>query len=116
MKIPGRKKIVGPWLSNTAWPGPTSLNLIFYWSVKSLLIFFKFLFAYLREREKGHREGGETEEEGEAGSLPSREPDQGLIPGPQARDLSRRQTLNQLSHPGTPQKSFLRHFSNPPQP
>ena len=49
-------------------------------------------FIYLRERE--HEAGGGWEE-GEAGSLM-----RGLIPGPRHHDLSQRQMLNQLSHPG----------------
>jgi len=36
----------------------------------------------------------------------SREPDVGLIPGPWDHDLSQRQTLNQLSHPGVPDGVF----------
>ena len=40
---------------------------------------------------------GEAEGEGEAGS-----PTWGSIPGLWDRDLSRRQTLNSLSHPGAP--------------
>ena len=50
--------------------------------------------------------GGEVREEQreKGGGGPSREPDamQELIPGPQDHDLSRRQTLNPLSHPGAP--------------
>ena len=42
----------------------------------------------------------EAEAEGEAGSPQSREPDAGLILGPSDHDLSQRQTLHQLSHPG----------------
>ena len=45
--------------------------------------------------------GGAAEEE--AGYPLSRKPDAGPIPGPQDHDLTQRQTLNQLSHPGAPQ-------------
>ena len=46
--------------------------------------------------------GGWAEGEGEADSSLSREVMQGLIPGPWDHDLSQRQMLNHLSHPGTP--------------
>ena len=46
------------------------------------------------------REG--TEREGEADSLMSREPNAGSIPRPQDPDLSQRQMLNRVSHPGAP--------------
>jgi len=41
-----------------------------------------------------------TEGEGEAASLLSREPNVGLHPRPRDHDLSQRQDLNWLSHPG----------------
>ena len=47
------------------------------------------------------------EVEGETSSPLSREPDAGLILGPQDHDWSWRQTLNQLSHPGVPTLSIL---------
>lgn len=54
---------------------------------------------YLREREstheKEHKWGRGTEGEGEADS-----PDAGLSPRTWDADLSGRQTLNQLNHPG----------------
>ena len=46
------------------------------------------------------REGAEGERE--ADSLLNEEPDVGPIAGPQDHDLSGRQMLNQLSHPGVP--------------
>ena len=50
------------------------------------------------EREHEQREGeGQRERGREAASLM-----QGSILGPQDHDLSQRQTLNQLSHPGAP--------------
>jgi len=52
----------------------------------------KILFIYLRERE--YKPGGEAEGEGEADSPLSREPNEGLIPGPWDHDLSRRQVAN----------------------
>ena len=49
----------------------------------------------MRDHEQGR-------EEGEADFLLSRDPNiWGSIPGPRDHDLSRRQTLNHLSHPGT---------------
>ena len=55
------------------------------------------------EREQDQRVRGE---EG-AGSLLSRKPMQGLIPGPRDHDLSWGQTLNWLSHPGAPEYFYL---------
>ena len=65
-----------------------------------LFIYLKILCFYLRERESKHEKGEGQRERGEqtthwAGSLM-----QGWIPGPWEHDLSRGQTLNQLSHPG----------------
>ena len=59
---------------------------------------------YLFQREGEHKQGERhAEEEGEAGSPLSKEPETlALIPGPWDHDLSRRQTFNQLSHPGAP--------------
>ena len=70
----------------------------------SLVWFFfkKILFVYLTE--SAHTEArGAAEGDGEAGSLLSMEIDVGLDPGPWEHDLSRRQMLNLLSHPGAPQ-------------
>ena len=67
-----------------------------------LFIFLKKDFIYLREREREHERRGGAGGEGEAGGLLSREPDRGLDPGPRQHELSRRQTLNRLGHPGTP--------------
>ena len=61
-------------------------------------------FIYLFERERAG--GGEgAEKEGEA-DTPLRSPMWGFIPGPQDHDLSRRQLLNQLSHPSA-KSNFL---------
>ena len=60
--------------------------------------FFKTLFI-LRKRPGA---GGGAEEEGEADSPLSKEPEMGLIPGPRDHDLSLRQMLNLLSHSGAP--------------
>ena len=68
-------------------------------------IYFLKDFIYLRKRE--HEQGGGAEREGEADSPLSREPNVGLIPGPQEHDLSLRQTPNQMSHPDTPNLLFL---------
>jgi len=44
--------------------------------------------------------GGGAEAKGEVDSPPSREPHVGLDPGTLDHDLSRRQILDRLSHPG----------------
>ena len=56
----------------------------------------------MRERERDHKQGGGVDRE--AGSPLNKEPDvrQDSIPGPWDHDLSRRQMLNRLSHPGAP--------------
>ena len=69
-------------------------------------VFLRFLFFYLRQREKAQA-GREAEGEGEADSVLSREPNAGSIPGPQDHDLSQRQTLNWLSHPDAPEAPIL---------
>ena len=53
-----------------------------------------------RERERTAEGEGEGEGNGEAGSLISRDPNDGLDPRIPDYDLSRRQMLNWLSHPG----------------
>uniref|UniRef100_M3YR50 Uncharacterized protein n=1 Tax=Mustela putorius furo TaxID=9669 RepID=M3YR50_MUSPF len=55
-----------------------------------------------REREREHKqaERRQAEAEREAGSLPSKEPIWDMIPGRWDHDLSQRQRLNPLSHPG----------------
>ena len=69
-----------------------------------MLIFF-FLRFYLFDRER-HSERGNTSRkvgEGEADSPLSREPNVGsLTPGLWHHDLSGRQRLKRLSHPGAP--------------
>ena len=63
----------------------------------------------MREGEKTeHKQGGGEGTEGEeADSLLRREPDGwGSIAGPWDHDLSQRQMLNELSHPGLPRNSF----------
>ena len=42
--------------------------------------------------------------------LPAKSLTRDSIPGPQDRALSRRQTLDHLSHPGAPQYTFIRYF------
>ena len=66
-----------------------------FFLLSGFFLFVK-IFIYLFERAQP---GGATE--GEAGNLLSREPMQGLIPGPWDHDLSQRQMLNQLRYPGT---------------
>ena len=66
-----------------------------------LIIFYYFL--YLREcTSVCTQEGAGRGAEGEADSLLSREPKVGLDPRTLGHDPSQRQTLNPLSHPGTP--------------
>jgi len=71
----------------------------------------------LAERESEHKQAEQQAEgEGEADSLLSREPDVGLsiqdsILGLQDHVLSRRQSLNQLSHPGSPIHPFFKALS-----
>ena len=62
---------------------------------------------------KGVGWGGWAEGEGEADSPLSRELMRGLIPGSWDHDLSQRQMLNHLSHPGAPGLSLLT-FANDP--
>ena len=46
-----------------------------------ILLYFKILFIYLTEREREHKLGEQQAEgEGEAGSLPNKEPDAGPYP------------------------------------
>lgn len=60
----------------------------------------------MRERERMSEEDERGEAEGDADSPPSREPMRDPIPGLQDYDLSRRQLLNQPSHPGAPEYKF----------
>ena len=62
--------------------------------------FLKRFYLFICERE--HECGGWTEGEGQADIPLSREPDVGLNPKIWDHDLSQRETLNQLSHPGNP--------------
>ena len=61
----------------------------------------------MREREREHEQGQGAEGEGEANSLLSGEPNVGLHPRTPDHDLSRRQMLNRLSHPGAPKILFF---------
>ena len=76
-----------------------------------VFFFFKILFIYLRERqrdrdkERANEQGGEIE--GEADSPLSWELDVGLILGLEDHNLSPRQVLHHLSHPGA---SCMVHF------
>ena len=71
------------------------------------MYFFYFFkdFIYLFDREKSQVDGeAGREREREAGSLLMRD----LIPGPWDHDLSWRQQLNPLSHPGAQSSTFLK--------
>ncbi|XP_027455540.2 transmembrane protein 156 isoform X3 [Zalophus californianus] len=61
-----------------------------------------FIYLFMRDRER------EREAEREAGSQGAGSPMRDLIPGPWDHDLSPRQTLNHLSHPGAPTSALLR--------
>ena len=62
-------------------------------------------------RERAQTGGwAEGEREGEADSPLSREPNVGLNPKTQDHDLSRRQTLNRLSHPGAQGSEMFRYI------
>ena len=85
------------------------LGIVITFSNRNVPVYFYFLkkvlFTYLREREREQESkhkvvvGWGVEAKGEADSPLSRESGS-WIPGPQDHDLSRRQTLNQLSPPG----------------
>ena len=77
----------------------------------SSFFFFFFKIFYLSERERESTNMGKGQREREKQTPPrSRKPMYGSIPGPWDHDLSWRQTLNQLSHPGTPPNAFLIMF------
>ena len=60
-----------------------------------MLEYYQYLIIYLFDREcEPAQAGGAAEEEGEADSLLSREPDFALIPAPWDYDLTGRQLLN----------------------
>ena len=68
--------------------------------------FLNILFIYLREKRERERMS-----RGWGSRLPtSREPNVGLILGPRPYDLSQRQTLNHLSHPGARLCLFLKNI------
>ena len=62
----------------------------------------KILFIYLRKRVHVRESMCRVKGRGRAHPLLSMEPIVGLNPGSGGHDLSPRQTLNQLSHPGAP--------------
>lgn len=66
------------------------------------------MYLFDRERETKQRK---QQAEREAGSPLSREPNMVSISEPWDHDLSRRQMLNQLRHPGTPKVYFLKYES-----
>ena len=74
-----------------------SMSLLFFWG------FIIFLF----EKERVRESTSWGEGEGEVDSPLSKEPNAGLDPGHQDHDLSWRQMLNQLSHPGAPILFFI---------
>ena len=66
-----------------------------------------FIIYYLRESksERAHKQGeGQRERKKQ---VPRREPNAGLIHRPQDRDLSRRQMLHRMRHPGAQSSAFL---------
>ena len=81
---------------------PYLILKIFLWTLLpiNLNTFLKKYFIYLKERERMNDEERET-------PYWTGESDAGWIPGPRDHDLSCRQTLTWLSHPGTPKPN---HF------
>jgi len=71
-----------------------------------MYFFFKILFIHLRhrdtEREREHEQWERQRERKKQTPRRVRSPMWDSIPGPRDHDLSRRQTLNHLSHPGAP--------------
>ena len=61
-------------------------------------------------RAREHKQEGGVQGEGKADSPLHREPNVGLNPGIEDHDLSRRQMINQLSHPGAPTFKSLNEF------
>jgi len=86
---------------------PLNVSTIFFFSRKFLFFFFffKLLFIYLTEREREHKQGQEEREKQAPRCAESLT--QGLIPGPWDHDLSQRQPLHRLSHPGAPGSFFF---------
>ena len=70
-------------------------------------IFFKVLFIFLTERERTHRQSSKQREREKQAPRWAESPIWGSILGSWDHDLSQRQTLNQLSHPGTLIMQFI---------
>ena len=77
-----------------------------HFPVQLFLRIFIYLFDRERQREREHKQE-EWEREKQA-SRRARSPMWDLIPGLWDHDPSRRQPLNQLSHPGVPNRHFLK--------
>ena len=77
----------------------------------SFWTFFKRFHLFIWKEE--HEQGEQQREKGEGDSPLSREPEVGWIPGPwdHDHDLSPRQTLHQLSHPGIPSTEHFKKLS-----
>ena len=77
------------------------------WQRNDIFIFLKILFLYLRERKSTSRSGKQMEREKQtphwAGSSMWNS-----IPGPWDPNLSGRQMLNQLSHPGAQRNAIFK--------
>jgi len=73
-------------------------------------LFFWILFIYLRERDRDRESTRGEERERQAPRRAGGSPMWDLIPGPRDHDLSRRQLLNQLSHPSAPVWELLSQF------
>ena len=76
---------------------PPKPNYLHFDDHVSSTFFFPKDFIYLFDREKARTQAG-----GEVDPQLSREPDVRLDPGTWDHDPNQRQTLDQLSHPGTP--------------
>jgi len=81
-----------------------SLSVSCHSTYCALFSYFYFLKIFIYLREKAQVGGGA---EGDADSPWAGTPMRGSIPGLQDHDLSWRQTLNWLSHPGSPDSKYL---------
>ena len=68
--------------------------------------FFKILFICLTERVREHKQGEQQREREKQAPHWAKSPMRDSIPGPWNHDLSQRQTLNSLCHPGAPHLHF----------
>lgn len=106
--FPGKSHFVMfPFLSSstlflvTPWLSKCYLCLGYSLSSMSRKLFFKILFYFFEAEREHEQKRGRGKEEWEADSPLTREPDVWLDPSSWDHELSQRQMVNQLSHPGT---------------